>query len=492
MKGPLTPAVFILALCPLLAQADDKTYELLRAPLVRDQLRLQLAGDRGIQYSRDRQGKFLDLEDGATFVMREQSDLVFRDFNPFEITISTTESTEKDPNFASIARFIDAAVSFGGVFESTRGERGEPGTTANQKLLAVIDSLEQTGAATKGCDEYKALNNALGQILTAAAEPVLTAEHVELWSQRAAGRNWKRSDGDDLEEVPKGALRARLIRKEVGSKVTELEENVQLIERIDKAIHTRFSKSTGFCQEMHAATFADIYELSRRLGSTLTSRRQLVRDLSDLHQSLARYEDPAVWRSDQPNDYIVFKPTPDFENIKIVGIDVTRRSFDVKEGALVIAELKPISRSIRLRKYTTFVPEIGAAVIHSDLEYPRYATEQTPEGLRVKLVAEENVPYDGAVQLNLIWRCWGDSFAYPALQLGVSSAKEYPALLLGVGVRFTRPAPLMLVGGFAFTWFEELDSLREGDLVKDQAALEGDLERQRAPTAVYFGIQYNF
>jgi hypothetical protein len=134
---------------------------------------------------------------------------------------------------------------------------------------------------------------------------------------------------------------------------------------------------------------------------------------------------------------------------------------------------------------------MSAAMIMTDLKFPKWGTKEEGGKTVVASAGEDDFPASGAVAVNFVCRCWTGGYVYPALQVGVTTAKEYPGFLLGAGLRFTRPRALSLVFGKILTWQNELVGLEVGDEVSGTAEIESHLQR-RSKTANYVGIQYNF
>ncbi len=456
------------------AFATDTTMELLEAPWVRDQLRFQITQDGKMQAARDGSRTFVDVPDGAAYVMSEQRDLVFRDFNPMLQTIATTETTQADVNYGSLSKLLEAIKQMPANLALAEHKQ----KTANELLQDLLDNPPRLlAAASDHCTKYGELRLLLGKLHDALNVGIVDAATFKRWT-----------------ETTTSAGGVAKVRGEMTERIGDLNKNLALLAEIDKKIFTDYTNAAADepGSAIQASTFALVYEGARRMSDVAAKRRQLVSDLTTLNTSLKNYEDKTQWREDAPGDYIFYKPSPDFTNVKLLNISAKSRSFTIDGNALQITEGAAVVRTIRLRHYSLIVPELSAAVIHTDLSYPKYGTKQEGGQTVVAAAGRENLPLGGAVLLNFVCRCWPAGPVYPALQFGVTSAKQYPGFATGAGLRITRVASLSITVGKLITWFDDLDGLTVGQPISGTAELESHLKRKRAKSATYFGVQYNF
>lgn len=480
--------------------ATDRTYELLTAPHVRDKIRIQLSADRkGIEYQKDEEARFADLAEGITFALHDQADIVFRDFNPFLYSVSSSQKMEPDPNFGSIVKFLDAARATG---ENLTG------------LFAAI--LELPGGGASDCDDL-------------ASDPGPNCKSLArfkcLLEKAAKLSNDDEIDQDDFKawrDDSTSAVGVRKAREAIDAKIDKLSDNTKslaaTLAEIEK-LRTSISfeacpgQCTGECRKACGETpsreceesctrscsgfdleIALLYSDVQKTGEvSLKSKNELKTALKDLSDKLkSNYESPAAWREDHPSDYIIAKPKGDPENVNLFTVTIKDRKFVADNGTFKIEEKEATSKTFRLRKYSALVPEIGGGVLYSNLKYPRYGTEQKDGKTLVKKIKDENADLSAAVVLNMYTRLGFDSFVYPGFQIGVANAKDFPGFLFGFQARFTRPRALSISAGALVTWYKDLDQLKPGQEISGTAALEEDLELKRAPVSAYFGIQYNF
>ncbi len=484
--------------------ATDRTYELLTAPHVRDKIRIQLSADRkGIEYQKDQETRFADLAEGTTFALHDQADIVFRDFNPFLYSISTSQKTEPDPNFGSIVKFLDAA-------QATAGN-------LTPRMAAFIEGISDD----EDCDTY-------------ASDPGPNCKSLERFEcllkkavKLSADFGVSQTDFNTWKADSTSAAGVRQTRTAIGKKVdglsTSIKELADTLGKIDKLRDSLvFEACTGQCtkdcQDQCRSTLAKgseelkqcendcpkdctgsnleialLYTDVQKTGDVaLQAKRELKAGLEKLSKTLEPYQPESAWREDHPSDYIIAKPKGDPENVILFTVTIMDRSFGIDNGILKVEEKVATTTTFRLRKYSALVPEIGGGMLFSNLKYPRYGTEQKDGKTLVKKIKDENADLSAAVVLNMYTRLGYDSFVYPGFQLGVTNAKDFPGFLFGFQARFTRPRALSISAGALVTWYKDLDQLKPGQEISGTAALEEDLELKRAPVSAYFGIQYNF
>lgn len=481
MKVPSRVALgVVLLLTATVSLATDTTYELLRAPLVKDRLRFRLDPDgKSLQVSRDDSRKWIRLEKNTTFVVRENVDLVFPEFNPLRLTIAAARRSEADPNYAMLVKFAEALPN--------NGDPAPDLTAATQNMKASALSIERLtgrigamprGAGEADCTVYRQLETHLNGLHQKLHEPVLGIDEVQQWVTKASG-----------------AAGLGTVKTEIDDRVAVVQDNIEGAENLDRAVSALAGVTNDpSCDSFQASTLARIYDITRGIVQTLNERRALVGELKALSKSLEPYLNASAWSEDRPNDFIFQQAAGDFETVRLFDVGVTSREFkvDSAKSTLTVTESKSASETIRFRRYQLLVPETALGAIVTDLEYPKYGTAERNGQTVIESAGTEDVPLGGMVALNLVCRCWPDSVVYPALQIGLMTAKEHPGFLLGGGLRFTRPSALSLVGGWIVTWYDDLEGKKVGDPISGTAELERLLDRRRAPAAMYFGVQYNF
>jgi hypothetical protein len=470
------------------ASATDTTYELLSAPHVQETLTLQLNNDKKMLYIIDQARNSRDLRDNTAFVIDGQMDLVFRGFNPFQMSISTSEKTEADPNFGALAKFLDAAQKLGEGLAKSQNAANAAAQAGS--LMPMSESLAIAGAMANlesaemklrnsNCDAYKEIHQALVKLQGNIGTTLVTRADFTSWSaesNRAAG--------------------IRTVRAGIQEKIKDIATHTEDLQKTLDAIHkislqgAQVGESEHVCNEFRASTFALAVDVSHQITEVLDLRRELSSNLQDLRKYLVKFEDDSAWGRD--GDYIFLRPTSDFDNVKLLTVSVRKRTVNGGDNQFEIKEEDPISTTIRLRQHSVMVPEVAAAMVATDLEFPKFGTAQKEGKTVVADAGKEKNAIKTALMLNTTFRLPYNSFIFPGIQIGLTQVDKYPGILVGPHIRFTRPRPLSISGGLLFTWYKGLDKLKIDDPISGTADLEKDLAYRRAPTATYFSIQYTF
>lgn len=521
--------VLIWALPCLLAasalSATDKTYELLRAPHVKYVLRVQLTQGKALEFADDDRPNFRTLSDASVFVISDQADLVYRDFNPFRVSISVDQKAEPDPNFGSIVKLLDAtATAVGNLGSPIPGAAptaamGSPAPTpsvaprdAVDRLAEISQGLGSITGNSAGIPSFQAQNqmttpealswleesldvmsgeltkdqtneqlcgvfdNQLKVLQSLIDSPVVSVGDFKLWESSSTDATGVASVRERITEKT-----AFITQQQV--QVTDILKEISRISRIQNG---------PICRNISVSSFALAIDVTRRINEVVSRRERLKADLVKLNKYLEKFEDRTTWREGPLSDYIFFKPTADFQNSRELSVAVVSRKLTSGNEGFEIQEEPPVKRTIRIRKYSLLVPEASAGPIYTDLSFPKYGTRVEGGQTLVTRLKDEKYPAQAAVLLNISFRLPVDSFIYPGLQIGMSTAKDYPGLLLGIHSRFTFPRALSIGYGWLFTRHKDLGTLRVDSPVASQAAIDADLTSKTAPTAHYLTVQLSF
>jgi hypothetical protein len=167
------------------------------------------------------------------------------------------------------------------------------------------------------------------------------------------------------------------------------------------------------------------------------------------------------------------------------------------DGEIVASETKvKYKKTLRIRRYSLFIPEVSAGVAYTDLSFPKFGL-RTDSASGKQFVAdagnEKNKRYNITAMMN--WTAFIPySFVHPFIQTGVGVNADFPTIFLGGGLRFNinGKGRFAIACGAAVSWIKTLGSLKIGDEVSGSADIEKDVKYELASPKAYFGIQYNF
>lgn len=153
-------------------------------------------------------------------------------------------------------------------------------------------------------------------------------------------------------------------------------------------------------------------------------------------------------------------------------------------------------KSLRIRKFQRFVPEVSVGTAFTFLKYYSYGTTSDESGQQYVGTPTENTikNLNITTMLNLNYYI-PNSPIHPLYQLGLGINSEMPTILTGVGLRsnINGLKRLAISGGIAMTWIKELDKLKVGDKITGTDDIDKDFKFSSAPKfAPYVSLQYNF
>jgi predicted nucleic acid-binding Zn-ribbon protein len=145
--------------------------------------------------------------------------------------------------------------------------------------------------------------------------------------------------------------------------------------------------------------------------------------------------------------------------------------------------------TISARRYDWFIPEVDAAVVYTDVEYPKYGTTTNASGQMVVANAGNDKVSKFAVSTMLNFHLYfPNSSIRPFIQVGAGASTDYPALFSGAGIKISNRFSISV--GYTSPWIKELKTLKVDSPVSGTAELEKDIERNLKPFRnLYAGLQ---
>ncbi|HSY52146.1 MAG TPA: hypothetical protein VLC46_25320 [Thermoanaerobaculia bacterium] len=535
MKYFLVLTMTALVACGALA--GDDAQKLLEARRADDVIQFSFAktGDgTSVTYRVDNRSPGV-LHDGDTFAVSHTIDLSVKDFNPFRMSVTSSETAAADPSQEAVGVFLNAFTgslkSFvptlptntgGGI--GTQGVLPTAGTCkaatecrskALAKELQRLKANEASAAAAKkagkptpppqastldqdlmgcnaiaiSCQECASVITTVGKAvekLNAIKTPAITASDVESWVSDANGLNGIR------------AVRSKIAgaRNTLQTKITAAEDAKKNLEDL------RGTQNSG-CSEINALTYIQLFTAAADLSSYLDAGHHLLQSMDDLIKMLDGYT-AKTWRTgDSSNSDLVFRQTEsalDQEKPIALTFRINKYEFDKTSNTIKASSDTSIDRKFLVRRYRRFVNEVGVAGIYNSLKYPTYTAQAASASLGVQprqasgftvVRSQSSTNVDAALTLNFLCNYLEDG-VYTGFQVGVSKAKDYPGLLAGLVLRFSQPTRLAVSVGGIVTRYKDLSKLVAGGDVASPDALQADLKYRTSPVALYLGVQYNF
>ena len=528
----ITVLALVCAVFTTSVLASDETQKLLDGRRVNDVLQFSVLRDKdatNVTYRADNRGDGV-LHDGDTFVTPGTIDLTYKNFNPFKVSITSTETAAPDANQKAVGDFLDALIGFGktivpstekagGVARATAASaKGDPkncmtffkdcsdAADAKAKLAKALDgsqsaavaadaakdaAVEVCRTALRECLRCGGFDQAVRQAttaVTAGAKPAVSADDLGRWVRDANGRpgilavRGTIAPGD--KSAPPGTvLRARDDVKETIGSLNDARDQL-----------AGLTKVSDTCSS-NVGTLSALFAAASSLDGVLDANKRLLASLEGILKMLDDYLG-RKWRTGDATDSdLMFRQVEsDSTQQKTVGLTFRLQKYTIDADTNTISGANDVeaTRSMVVRRYRRLVPEVGVAGVYNDLRYPKYSTGKNDAGQTIVKKTTDTGNVDAAITMNLLCNCFGGNFLYPGIQVGVSKAKDYPGILGGLVFRFAQPKQLSFAIGRMLTWYKDLNTLTVNGPVGSDLELQGDLKRRRAPTALYLAAQYNF
>ncbi len=167
---------------------------------------------------------------------------------------------------------------------------------------------------------------------------------------------------------------------------------------------------------------------------------------------------------------------------------------------IVNVETKEVlKRTLRVRKFQLFVPEVSIGTAYTFFKYNTYGTTSDSFGIETNNLYVASPTENLVRNINLTTMINFNYYIpqspiHPFYQLGVGINSGIPTLITGFGLRsnISGLKRIAISGGLAMTWVKELDKLKVGDRISGTDDIDKDLNYQFTSPKPYIGIQYNF
>jgi hypothetical protein len=155
-----------------------------------------------------------------------------------------------------------------------------------------------------------------------------------------------------------------------------------------------------------------------------------------------------------------------------------------------------IIRSLSVRRFQQFVPEVSVGTAFTFFKYNTYGTTTDTTGQQTVAPPTKNMVQNLNISTMINFNYYiENSPIHPFWQIGLGINSEIPSLLTGVGLRsnINGSRRITISGGLAMSWLKELDTLEVEDVISGTDDIDKDFKYSSTPSfAGYVGIQYNF
>ena len=416
---------------------------------------------------------FTTLGDSGIFMAAKNGVNVYlRPLNPLNYNFKTVNTVIIDPVTEDLAAAVKAMVNA----LNTTAPKAVPKANGNNALLPQSNACAEY-------DNMKLLVNELG---------------VSLSNDRKGDINRAFKELKALSFEDESSTIAKL--REIRSSLALVEAHFTTVEDSLKLVEDRIR--TFSCPTLDLFVLRFVFtSLQKELELLKNEQKKRLKTVRDLYALADEVQKKASTEKDGLKWWLALDEVPATEGkVSVYTTTISESGYALSDKGEIepLAVKEVIKKTLRVRKFQRFVPEVSAGVAYTFLEYPQYGTAKNAAGETI--VAEtgkksvSNLNFTAMVNFNYFIH---NSYIHPFWQIGVGANNEIPTLLTGVGIRSNIGGirRIALAGGVALSWIKTLDQLQPGvSKVAGTAEIEKDLKytfnrKQRSP--FYLGIQYN-
>lgn len=419
---------------------------------------------------------FITLKDSIIFLASKDGlNVYLRPLNPLNYSYNSENKVIVDPiNEAALT----ALTSIIGGVEKINLKN----TSASLKLFMDI----KTNSKLTKCDSFVKLENRVKLIQTKLSNN-RKSEIIEIFKKL---KSLDFADSDDTK-----------------SQLTSVKVKIKEIEDYFYQTDTLIVKGKEMvenynCDYPEAFTTKYIFNsILKDLSTTLTEQKTRVENLKKIHELLEKVQQTASvgGGADGLRWCLKLDEIPVKEgNISVYTITINESGYILsdKDEIVKLESKEVLKRTLKIRKFQRFVPEVSVGLAYTFLKYYTYGTTSDASGQQYVAPPTENEIKNLNITTMLNYNYYiPHSNIHPFYQIGFGINSEMPTLLTGLGLRSNVNGikRLTISGGIAMTWLRELETLKVGDKITGTADIENDYKYSSAPEFTpYVGIQYNF
>jgi hypothetical protein len=483
MTKVIAVVVALICLIASFAYCDDSTSKaiLLGTKLIKNQLCVFDYTLRQFQNGCN-PNKKKNFVNKMSFLAEDGVNIIFLKYNPLKYDFEITVKDESEKAF-DYSKFVDQLST---VFPTQpKGEKKAADSQVSQGIKDIASGMFVGLSAEKDkksikdteCSQFKERLNSISAKVEKIVDIKINNDELSAWTNSI--------DSD-------GSAGIDAVIKEIESKQMAMDtRNTELTDFVNKIKKPGSSKSCSLAVDNLTALVRLDDDLARASKHVKEVGEQITKLIARL--SLSKQNNPSSsiqWNKDKQGlEYSI--PEPTSENYKNVKLKIKKLKVQENKGLISYDVVSETVKEFTIHKKEPYVFETGIAVIYSGLRYPKWGTKTVNGQTVVSKAGYEGDQINAALTLNIVFTSPQNDLMYPALQLGVSTAKDAPALLAGGGLRFVGVKSLMIAGGAIFAKGKDLNMLSEGSVITGTADLEADL-KNRMFTSWYIALQYNF
>ena len=427
---------------------------------------------------KDQEVDFTTMEDSVIYLVRKNAiNFYLRPLNPLNYTYNTETKVIVDPINQAAETALGDII---GVLENvTKPTTTKPATTSTKG-----GKTTKTKEKTEDCIEFTNLKNKIGIIQKKLSDSKKEDISKIFETLKALTFADEKSTIGALNKAKEDIEKIENHFKEIEGIISEAKKEVELLPCTNpdpftlKYIFNSILKDFSVTLEEHKKRFTN-----------LNTAYKLVKDIQE-RASIGGGTDELKWCI--PLNEVASKEG----KISIYTITIKESGYKLSDSKEIVSiESKEVTKkSLRIRKFQRFVPEVSIGTAFTFFKYNTYGT--TSDSLGVQYVASptENLVRNINITTMINFNYYiPNTPIHPLWQLGVGANSGIPTLMTGLGLRIRAgQRRFAMTGGLAMTWVKELGKLKVGDKILGTDDIDKDLKFQFAKPTGYIGIQYNF
>jgi hypothetical protein len=427
---------------------------------------------------KDQEVDFTTLEDSIIFLVRKNAINVYlRPLNPLNYSYNTETKVVIDPINEAAANAMGGVID---VITSIAPTKTPPAATGDKKKKTVTPPIE--------CTKFEKLKTEVEKI-------------------QAKLSNTKKDEILKIFETLKGIT--FLAEQSTKDALTTAKDEIKIIEDHFKEVEglitgaKTLAKDFDGCDAIDGFTGKYIFNaILKDLSTTMEEQKKRLTNLQTAYKLVKDMQEKASigggivelgWCI--PLNEVASKEG----KISIYTVTIKESGYKSSETTKEIVSIESkelIKRTVRIRKFQRFVPEVSVGTAFTFLEYNTYGTTSDSTGQQFVASPTKNVVRNLNITTMINFNYYiQNSPIHPLYQIGVGINSGIPTVLTGLGFRSSINGikRLAISGGVAMTWIKELDKLKVGDKITGTDDIDKDYKYSSAPKfSPYVGIQYNF
>lgn len=429
---------------------------------------------------KDQDVDFTTLEDSIIFMVRKNGVNVFlRPLNPLNYTYNTETKVVIDPiNQAAETALGDIIGTLDNVLKPTKSAPAVTAPGDKPKGTTAVAPVE--------CKEYGELKKAMEKIQTKLST----------------------SKKDDINKIFESLKAITFLdEKTTVAALTTSKDEIKIIEDHFKEVEGMISETQTKvkdypCDNPDPFIAKFIFNsILKELTSKLDEQKKRLTNLNTAYKLVKDMQEKASTGggTDELKWCIPLNEVASKEGkISIYTVTIKESGYKLSDSKEIVSiESKELTkRSLRIRKFQRFVPEVSVGTAFTFLKYNSYGTTSDSTGQQYVGTPTENTIKNLNITTMLNFNYYiPNSPLHPLYQLGVGINSGIPTILTGFGLRsnINGIKRFAIAGGIAMTWIKELDKLKVGDKITGTDDIDKDYKYSSAPKFTpYVALQYNF